>query len=267
MPAWAEGRQDASFRGVPFVITENNLRRGRQVALHVYPFRDDPWPEDLGRSPRVTSFRGFVVGDDADERIERLVEAAEQPGPGELIHPSLGALTVMVLTFACSDEAGRGRVWSFEMSVVPALDRIYPVTAADTPGLLHRLFGSTGDAIAADFASAKATFNEVKGQVEGVVSTAQGYAREAQGLIRDAQSVARLPGRLTGNFGRFTGLRVNPNLLGTERFASRLGTANRTLANYSSSGGAIGGPISAVNGAASSVGRIGSRLDALAAKL
>ena len=263
MPVWTESRQDASFRSVPFVITDNTLRRGRQVALHVYPFRDDPWPEDLGRSPRVTSFRGFVVGDDADERIERLVEAAEQPGPGELIHPSLGALTVMVLTFACSDEAGRGRVWSFEMSVVPALDRIYPVAAADTPGLLHRLFDSTGDAIAADFASVKAKFNEVKGQVEGVVSTAQGYAREAQGLIRDAQSVARLPGRLIGNFGRFTGLRVNPNLLGTERFAGRLGTANRTLANFSSSGGSI----SAVNGAASSVGRIGARLDTLAAKL
>ena len=114
------------------------------MALHLYPFRDQAWPEDLGRSPRVTSFRGFVLGDNADQQVAALIEAVEAPGPGQLVHPSLGAMTVQVVSFAASDNPERGRVWSFEMSVVPALERLFPNAAKDTPGLLARLFGDTG---------------------------------------------------------------------------------------------------------------------------
>ena len=243
--AWASARRSASFRGVAFVVLENSLRRGRQVALHAYPFRDDPWPEDLGRSPRVTGFRGFVVGDDADQRIADLIDAVEQPGPGELVHPTLGALTVQVLTFSASDAPDRGRVWSFEMSVVPATPRVYPAASADTQGQVKGWFGKLKDTVAKDFAAVQSTVKEVRSTVNGYVQTAEGYIQQGQGLIHDATSLAHLPKQLVGNFGRFN-LKSLTNGSGLSSVSQATGL---------------------VSGATSSVDRIGATLGSLASKL
>ena len=249
--AWASSRQPASFRGVPFVMLESNLRRGRQVALHVYPFRDDPWPEDLGRSPRLSSFRGFVVGDDADEQMRALMAAVEQPGPGELVHPAIGPFTVQVLSFACNDAVDRGRVWGFEMTVVPAKERVYPAATADTQGAAGGLFGEFGAAVAKDFAAVQGFVSDVRSQVTGVVQTVQGYAAQATGLVRDATSLARLPSNLLGNFGRFSAGSLGVNLVG--RATGVLTTAARVTGT--------------VNGAFNAVDRISGTLSTLASRL
>ena len=243
--AWAAFRRGASFRGVPFVVLESNLRRGRQVALHVYPFRDEAWPEDLGRSPRLTSVRGFVVGDDADDQIADLIEAAEAPGPGLLVHPTLGSFTAQVLNFSASDAAERGRVWSFEMTVAPAVARIYPAASADTQGQVRALFGRVGQAVAGDLAAVRAAVAPVVASVAETVRTVQSYAASAQSLVQDATSFAHIPASVLGNFGRFNrgrGLAIP----GVATFAQVSGTVN----------GAVGG-----------VQRTGAALAALAARL
>ena len=247
-PQWAALRNPGSFRGVPFVVLENNIRRGRQVSLHTYPFRDDPWPEDLGRSSRVTSFRGFVVGDDCDTQIKNLIDAVEMPGPGPLLHPTFGSINATVIAFAAADEAERGRMWSFEMSVVPYTSRIYPVAAANTQGAAGGLFGSFGAELQKDFAAVKAKVDEVRSAVGGVVSTVQGYVAQANGLIGDATSLARIPTQILGNFGRFAGGGLSINVPGlsvlntfttvsnsvTSGFAtaSRIGTTLTGLASH-----------------------------------
>ena len=247
---WALGRLPASFRGVPFVVVENNRRRGRQVALHTYPFRDDPWPEDLGRSPRVTSLRGFVVGDDADAQIAALEAAVETPGPGQLVHPSIGALLVQVLDFVANDQPDRGRMWSFEMTVVPYVARIYPVTAASTQAQTQGLFGSFGTAVASDFAGVASAIGQAQQAVTGVVQTVQAYTAQATGLISDATSLAHLPAALSGNFGRFAGGGLAAN-------ATSLGGGITSIAQASG----------VVNGALSSAGRISGTLASLAGTL
>lgn len=245
--AWAAGRQQGSFRGLPFVVEANSLKRGRQTALHVYPFRDDPWPEDLGRSPRVTSFRGFVLGDDADYQMQALADAVEAPGPGQLIHPVLGAMSVQVIACTFGDEPDQGRRWSFDMSFVPAIGRIYPVISADTQAQTQGLFGSFGTTIAADFKSAVATVQQVRSTVAGYVSTVQSYVGQAQGLISSATNLAHLPAQLAGNFGRFA-------------------SGSRAL-NLPSITGSVAGITGTVNGAIANVSNIGSSLTSLAARL
>lgn len=244
--SWADQRLPGSFRGVPFIILENNLRRGRQTVLHVYPFRDDPWPEDLGRSPRLTSFRGFVVGDDADQQMQSLMAATEVAGPGLLTHPVLGSFMASLISFTCSDQVDRGRVWSFEMTVVPYFPRLYPVGAVITQSVTQGLLGSVGTALAKDFAAVQATVTQVRTAVGGVVQTVQGYAAQAQGLIHDATSLAHIPTALAGNFGRFAGGSRSGGLPGFTSFAQASGT---------------------VNGAFASVGRISSSLSGLASLL
>ena len=252
---WARRRRPASYRGVPFVILENEMKRGRQLALHLYPFKDTPWPEDLGRSPRITSFRGFVVGDDCDQKMRALMAAVELPGPGQLVHPTLGPFSVQVLSFSCSDAADRGRVWSFEMSVTPYEVRIYPTAAADTQAQSRGLFGSFGAAVARDFAAVQQTVDGARQAVAGVVQTAQGYAAQAQGLIHDATSLAHLPAALIGNFGRFAGGAVASNVPGL------------AVLNASGAVTALAQASGTVNGAFGAVSRISGTLSVLAGRL
>ena len=42
---WAASLQPASWNGIPFAVRASQIRRGRRVAVHEYPFRDDVWVE------------------------------------------------------------------------------------------------------------------------------------------------------------------------------------------------------------------------------
>jgi prophage DNA circulation protein len=45
----------ASFRGVPFFVVTVRAQRRAPHGRHEFPFRDDPFVEDLGRKARVRS--------------------------------------------------------------------------------------------------------------------------------------------------------------------------------------------------------------------
>ena len=106
--AWRDQiRRPASFRGVPFSVTDAEARIGRRMVLHEYPQRDDPYPEDLGRRARVFVVEAQVVGEDYLTRRDALMRAIEQDGPGELIHPRHGVLKVVVLDHVSVKESHR----------------------------------------------------------------------------------------------------------------------------------------------------------------
>ncbi|MEJ1938287.1 DNA circularization N-terminal domain-containing protein, partial [Nostoc sp. NIES-2111] len=84
----------ASFRGVPFHVDGSTFEAGRRVQVHEYPQRDKPWAEDLGRATRGISVEAFVVGEDYSEQANALIGAAEEEGPGTLVHPWFGSMEV-----------------------------------------------------------------------------------------------------------------------------------------------------------------------------
>ncbi len=55
--------QTASFRGVPFQVVAAQVRNGRRLAVHEYPYVDGGWHEDMGRALRTYSFSGYLIGD------------------------------------------------------------------------------------------------------------------------------------------------------------------------------------------------------------
>jgi prophage DNA circulation protein len=92
--SWREQLLPASFRGVEFSVTRSNAAFGRRVVVHEYPMRDTPYVEDLGRRARVMRVDAIILGDDYRVRRDALIEAIEQSGPGKLVHPFYGELTV-----------------------------------------------------------------------------------------------------------------------------------------------------------------------------
>lgn len=96
---WQSHINQASFRGVPFGVISGESVVGRRVAVHEYPYRDTVWVEDLGRSARKFTLRGFLIQDslvysagDVFSQRDAMIAACETSGGGLLVHPTLGEM-------------------------------------------------------------------------------------------------------------------------------------------------------------------------------
>ena len=93
---WKDRLQPASFRGVPFKTEDESLIAGRRVETHEFVNRDKPYTEDLGKITLRPKITAYVIGDDCYEQRDRLIEALNKPGPGTLVHPAYGEMSVCV---------------------------------------------------------------------------------------------------------------------------------------------------------------------------
>lgn len=122
----------ASFRGVSFQVEAAKVGAGRRTTVHEYPQRDKPWVEDNGRAARPFEVEGFLVGEDYVDLANKLLSALEEPGPGTLVHPWFGTLTVSLKDLgevSFSRSLGEARV---SMSFVESGELTFPAAAAST---------------------------------------------------------------------------------------------------------------------------------------
>lgn len=105
--AWNLTLQDASYRGVTFEVQSVEDRGEKALCVHDYPYRSGAEVEDLGRKPRVIPVTAIFWGVAYESRIKALVAAFEEAGPGELIHPVFGSLTVAVRRWQIQHSAER----------------------------------------------------------------------------------------------------------------------------------------------------------------
>ncbi|HTB47016.1 MAG TPA: DNA circularization N-terminal domain-containing protein [Acetobacteraceae bacterium] len=118
--------QVASFRGVPFKVIGEQVKKGRRLAVHQYPFRDGGWPEDMGRALRTYSFTGYLIGDIAPAMQLALDTALEAKGPGILVHPTIGAVSVDVGSATSAVHRDRMRVISFAFEFIEHSGTVSP---------------------------------------------------------------------------------------------------------------------------------------------
>ena len=118
--------QMAYFRGVPFKVVGAHVRKGRRLAVHEYPFRDGGWPEDMGRALRTYSFTGYLIGDLAPVMQLALDTMIERKGPGLLIHPTIGAVYVDVMSATTAVHKDRMRVIAVAFEFMEHSDVIFP---------------------------------------------------------------------------------------------------------------------------------------------
>jgi len=130
--SWKERRQKGQYREVAFYLDAGSLSGGRRLAIHEYPGRDLPYPEDLGRSARNFSLSLFVTGVDYDQHRDRLIEQFEKPGSGTLVHPYMGALAVVVQDYSLSESTAEGGIAKFDVSFIEVGATQNPVVTANT---------------------------------------------------------------------------------------------------------------------------------------
>jgi len=157
MSRWSDSLLPASWRGIPFKV-EGGYRQsgGRRIQNHEYPGREDNWTEDIGKATREIPMTGFVVeshmGPPFKVLVKSLLDACEKPGPGILMHPTRGMMTVVLTRYDYVEQFGKATI---NFTFLPAGVRIFPV-AVEIPSVDVGLAGEA--AMAAALVAMKAAY-------------------------------------------------------------------------------------------------------------
>lgn len=251
MAFWDE-LQPASYRGIPFGVLGGEIKFGRRNAIHEYPKRDEVWVEDMGRSARRITMSGFLVenslvygGGSVIAQRERLIAACEAPGDGELVHPTLGRLTVSMLDGSAGEELDKGRVFEIKFSFIVGGKRIFPTTVASTGNAVQAAGAAAHAAASASFLSTALGALKSGAAVVGLaVSTVSTWTRTAMTLVNDATSIYHAIAAIPSTFGKF--------------FGGRRKGATNFAAGIQGTVGAIQRTASGISGAASTVQSLGA---------
>lgn len=227
----ADGRVliGASFRGVPFFVDKSERSGGRRLVNHEFIGRDDNFVEDLGRKSRAFSVEGYVIGDDYVAQRDKLLDALEAEGPGELVHPYHGVMRVACDSQTVGESREEGRLARFAITFVETpLQPPAPSAVDDLADKVSAAVDAANDATDAEFvdqydATALASFAfasaedaltkasaALQDKLARVVSATQELAQvnsDLTILTAEASSLVRQPAVIVGQFRDvFTGL-------------------------------------------------------------
>lgn len=270
-----ENLRPASFRGVAFEVESHSESGGRRVELHEYPLRDTPYAEDLGKKAGKWQIEAFLVNGKSGyaERRDKLREALNASGPGTLIHPYLGELSVSVDGYSLKETTREGGYCTFSISFVEAGQPVEPDVEKDTAANVLDKVEAAKEAATAGFLDEYMPLLEdlegLAGKVPALLSEATAFLGTPLSILSRAQSAAssvlalpdRLASRILGYLGTIrqlggiatSGLKMNAltALLGKKSAgtaSSWLVTSNGVIAGIvgetswpQAGGGSIGG--------------------------
>ncbi|WP_028574360.1 DNA circularization protein [Desulfonatronovibrio hydrogenovorans] len=207
-----------SFRGTGFYVQRADTEGGRRTVVHEYPRRDRPYAEDLGRKARAWRIEAFVIGPDYDLDRDELIEALEQPGPGELVHPYLGTFQAVVTSARWNESTRDGGMCRFQIDFVEAGEAELPRTTVDTRGLALEAAEEAEAVIQADFEeewsveglslpSLAATEHEVRRRVRELDQAVGDIAGYVSAEIRAPLNMA---GAIIGGYHRLKDTMLEP---------------------------------------------------------
>lgn len=254
--------REASFRGARFEVDDVEASGGRRVVLHEYPLRDTPYSEDLGRRAREFSVRGYIIQgrtyDYASARAD-VLKALEAYGPGELVHPWHGEVSVVVDDYRLRESMERGGLLELDIRFREAGQLANPTASADTAKGVASAATSVRQALKNSFLSAFAPaldeIDKVATALDDAASLAMEYLGLPQSLIAEGlayvQSLIATPAALFDALvGLFGGLLGNEN--GTESGEKAL-AAPVPDASFSIASGEGTAPLESILGGSASI--------------
>jgi len=188
-PEWFRSLVDASFRGIPFKVTQQTREGGIRGADHEYYGRDEGNTENAGNKIERFSFDAYVVGDDYHLGTQDLIVAL-QSGAGLLIHPRWGERQCICRSWTIAEGLGTQGEARFSLSFTEDLA---------SAGLI---WFESEDAIVDTKADELTTLASAEFTAAYSVETEPGVAQESAGLdllsrISDIRSAMRTPRKAT----------------------------------------------------------------------
>lgn len=193
MTLWRDTLKPGSWRGVPFLFDAADTDVGRRVVTFEYPFRDRPSNEDLGKKADGFSLTVFVLGpEDYASRRDALIRAFRKGGPGRLVHPLFGDMTVVCTSCKVSERTSEGGKATFSLQFVEDGPIRFEAAAVHTGNVVA---SKAEDAIAAAKASFASRYKTAKvapfvkaSALSDLRESIEGLQRSAAKLIADPLS-------------------------------------------------------------------------------
>ncbi len=134
-----EDRYPAQLGDVPIFVDGGELTGGRRVVSDEYPYRDDPWTDDMGRKQRVYTLNAFLLNDNGDikQQREALLRVLESEGTTAIVHPRFGNLRVQLGEYKLRFSARTDRE-DFSVECLQPGDTKQPQVAANTLSSVNR---------------------------------------------------------------------------------------------------------------------------------
>lgn len=157
---WRDKVQPASFRGVPFYVSSTDTGLGRRNIVHQYPFREEPYVEDIGQDADEFTINGYVIANKSNDydyfkQRDQLMKALRTKGSGILVHPYHGDKEVSLVGKArLSESFDEGGIARFTMTFVTSGVNRYPVKDMDNISALDNQVSDT-ESIAQDSLGSK----------------------------------------------------------------------------------------------------------------
>lgn len=217
--AWRDNYRAATFRGVGFFVATADSSHGRRQAVHEAAQRDIPYTEDLGRKSREFSITGYLLGKEYDVAREELIKVCEQAGPGVLVHPYRGELTVVCRGLTVSESSDEGGKCTISMTFLEAGEASYPSAKVDSVNAISAKAGEVTEAskenFVADFLTkgypsfvAEAATTQIKGLsdflsspefiVSSDIQAVSDYYDKVKGIGSDAFNLIQAPLEFAG---------------------------------------------------------------------
>lgn len=148
---WRDNYRTASFRGVNFHVESADSSHGRRQAVHEHAQRDVPYTEDLGRKAREFSVSGYLIGADYHLQRDALVAACEVAGPGQLVHPYRGELSVVCRGLTVSESSQDGGMCRVSLTFLEAGQASFPRAVTDNVNAISSAAEALKDAAKLSF--------------------------------------------------------------------------------------------------------------------
>ncbi|WP_440801930.1 DNA circularization protein [Pseudomonas syringae] len=252
MSTWRDSLLPASFRGVGFFIEKAVVPAGRKGQLHEFPQRDEPYFESLGKQSKVHTLTGFIVGPDCFEQRDRLLQALEQEGAGELVHPWLGRVQVQVGECGVTHNLSEGGLVRLDLKFYPANPLKFPVSTLNTRRQLLGASESLLDSALRRYRSVMATVDAVRINIQALRSALSGVFATIQ---RQFTPFMTIYSDVTALVHSLVNAPLTVSTLFTTFFASFEGDSRRARrANGTSSIGGASTGTNAGSGSGSSTG-------------
>lgn len=131
--------QEASFRGIPFLYRRATKTFGRKTQPHEYPGQKERFVEDLGELDDAFDITAVITGPDYFAKRDALERALRTKGPGQLVHPLYGPVTVSVIDVSVDEDLVRMNEVTYRLSFLKTLSEpIFPAAVIATqPAILE----------------------------------------------------------------------------------------------------------------------------------
>jgi prophage DNA circulation protein len=143
--AWRDKLRPASFGGARFHCESNSRESGRRIVEHQFPKKELPYAEDMGRSAREFSVRGYVIVFGSDSKTDplkqrnylvardALMNRLETEGSSVLQLPTQPPQLVVCTRYRMAEEDRTGGFAMFDMTFQEyGLDPTNEAPVADT---------------------------------------------------------------------------------------------------------------------------------------